>query len=506
MHYTVWNQSDFVSFKEDEESPVKAKPDESDFNSSNTSLSHSSSKQELLENKQDLLSLKEEFQKLKKSLIDPEPASASSDDFQDFESYESQQSSKQSETGNHSEGGEMDNLADCGKGTAISHSGTCDSIAETHGKGYTPSMTSSGYGSQAVSTLTLSSEDSLSLRSNEDSDLHKMSRRSGLEHCSSGDSDGDDSCQGHSSAIRSEVIEEVEGQVQNLIESSSNETLENLNVDTNSVDEIITSKVDDSKEKCSVNMVENIDKSSLKSDLTEEEEEEEENVAAESVKLHISEEDLSATNKEDVSTETELSQEKIVQCEKDMQSMDRDQGIDVEKNADKVKCDISETENQNQVKNSSRSTKGSDSSSNASRGPLYSDSIDPYSLEAMEELEKLGDEFGPDNSEFVSVNETTESVKDKSNEKMNESNHAEHKDRKILDDSFIRNDIKPEHQSTPIKREGRLSGVRSEPKQRPVSCIVMSDNDLLETSLQEKSKRSSLDFSDEHLSGKFSCI
>lgn len=470
------------------------------MNSSNTSLSHSSSKQELLENKQDLLSLKEEFQKLKKSLIDPEPASASSDDFQDFESYESQQSSKQSESGNHSEGGETDNLADCGKGTAISHSGTCDSIAETHGKGYTPSMTSSGYGSQAVSTLTLSSEDSLSLRSNEDSDLHKMSKRSGLEHCSSGDSDGDDSCQGHSSAIRSEVIEEIEGQVQNLNESSSNETLENLNVDTNSVDEITRSKTDECKEKSSINIVESVDKSSLKSDLTEEEEEG--NVADESVKLHISEEDLSATNKEEVSTETQLSQEKV-QCEKDMQSMNRSQGVDAEKNADKVKCDISETENQTQVKNSSRSTKGSDSSSNASRGPLYSDSIDPYSLEAMEELEKLGDEFGPDNSEFVSVNETTESVKDKSNGKMNQSNQAIHKEGKTLDDSFIKNelDIKPEHQSTPIKREGRMSGVRSEPKQRPVSCIVMSDNDLLETSLQERSKRSSLDFSDEHLSG-----
>ncbi|CAL1542431.1 unnamed protein product [Lymnaea stagnalis] len=54
-------------------------------------------------------------------------------------------------------------------------SSTAESIAEAHGKGYTPSMTSSGYGSQAVSTLTLSSEDSASIKSieeNSDNNRH----------------------------------------------------------------------------------------------------------------------------------------------------------------------------------------------------------------------------------------------------------------------------------------------------------------------------------------------
>lgn len=52
--------------------------------------------------------------------------------------------------------------------TQMTPSSTADSLAEAPIKNYTPSMTSSGYGSQAVSTLTLSSEDSLSIKSIED--------------------------------------------------------------------------------------------------------------------------------------------------------------------------------------------------------------------------------------------------------------------------------------------------------------------------------------------------
>ncbi|XP_060606101.1 kinesin-like protein KIF13A, partial [Ruditapes philippinarum] len=443
---------------------------------------------------------------------------------------------------------DSENIGENGKVNLISHSGTCDSIAESHGKGYTPSMTSSGYGSQAVSTLTLSSEDSLSLRSNDDSDLHRMSRRPGIEHCSSGDSDGDDSAQGHSSAIRSEVIEEIEGQVHDLNLCSSNETLENLNVDTNSVEDVTQSKNDG---KLKVNDSENTDKISLKSDLTENEDDDDEE-EKESVQLHISEEDLSSTGKDEyvVEKERNLSQDNV-QCKNDNSKDDQV----VNNNADDANCDKHESENQSHGRNSSRSTKGSDSSfkcssrtlyfrqklkirvfdtgdrgyeeilqdptrisgisyiqpskfptkgsdssSNASRGPLYSDSVDPYSLEAMEELEKLGDEFGPDNSEFVSMNETTDSIKDKSIGKISSSDQTEVKDKQDLDDSFMKSGLKlmPENQSTPIKREKRKAGTRSEP--RPVSCIVTSDNDLLDQSLQERSKRNSLDCSDEHLS------
>ncbi|GFN88020.1 kinesin-like protein kif13a [Plakobranchus ocellatus] len=55
-----------------------------------------------------------------------------------------------------------------GSAHLMTPSSTTDSLTDTHGKGYTPSMTSSGYGSQAVSTLTLSSEDSASIKSMEE--------------------------------------------------------------------------------------------------------------------------------------------------------------------------------------------------------------------------------------------------------------------------------------------------------------------------------------------------
>ncbi|XP_059167567.1 kinesin-like protein KIF13A isoform X3 [Physella acuta] len=106
--------------------------------------------------------------------LDQEPDSRSidSDEYQDFESYQSQQTAQ---------GGKLS--------MNMSPSSTGDSIGDAHAKGYTPSMTSSGYGSQAVSTLTLSSEDSASIKSieeNSDPARHHPKLTSG-DH--SGDSD-----------------------------------------------------------------------------------------------------------------------------------------------------------------------------------------------------------------------------------------------------------------------------------------------------------------------------
>lgn len=89
----------------------------------------------------------------KLSMFNKEVPSHDSDEFQEFESYQSQHCSP---------------LADkmvAQRPTSISHSVTADSLMEIQTKSFTPSMTSSGYGSQAVSTLTLSSEDSVSIRS-----------------------------------------------------------------------------------------------------------------------------------------------------------------------------------------------------------------------------------------------------------------------------------------------------------------------------------------------------
>jgi hypothetical protein len=83
-------------------------------------------------------------------VIEPEPNSVSSEDFQDFESYQSHQPPMEANPSNST-------------AEEIPHSSTNDSLAEIQGKMFTPSLVSSGYGSQAVSMLTLSSEDSLSI-------------------------------------------------------------------------------------------------------------------------------------------------------------------------------------------------------------------------------------------------------------------------------------------------------------------------------------------------------
>ncbi|XP_055871121.1 kinesin-like protein KIF13A isoform X6 [Biomphalaria glabrata] len=88
--------------------------------------------------------------------------SIDSDEYQDYESHPSARGSKLAHN--------------------MTPSSTADSIAEANVKGYTPSMTSSGYGSQAVSTLTLSSEDSASIKSIEEHiDRHQRKLQSG-EH------------------------------------------------------------------------------------------------------------------------------------------------------------------------------------------------------------------------------------------------------------------------------------------------------------------------------------
>ena len=520
-----------VYFKEDDEdglspSHSSLQSTKQTLNFSQTSLDTSLSKQELLDNKQDLLSLKEEFAKLKKSIIDPEPSSTASDDFQDFESYESQQQSalsKQNSDKTHS---------------AIPHSVTCDSITECQGKGYTPSMTSSGYGSQAVSTLTLSSEDSLSLRSNDDSEGHRHGRKNTIEHTSSGDSDGDDLGQGQSSNlsteksevkdITKETLEEkvkdhnLNGGMKDAVVSGSSTTLQNLDMD----------KYEDDGQDSVGNEDENVDmeKVSLKSDLTEESVDDMDE-AADGVDLHISEEDLSDTQEGKHSHENVQSEAGGVDGSKTGGSgnsglINNSAGGSKHGTGKEVEEDVrlkdhasfgAEQKNnvsEESVANDTKSFRNSDSSSNTSRGPIHSDSIDPYSLDALEELERLGDEFGPDNSEFT-MNETGDNLDNSVNKSVTSVGASgcgagvvtPHKTEKGLLNDSLGNcdlDLRPENQSTPKLREGvRTRGVRSEPRQRPVSCIVgSSEVEMLEGALQERNKRSSLDLSDERLSGE----
>ena len=80
-----------------------------------------------------------------------------SDDFTEFESYQENQTSQFPLT-----------ATDAGntRSDTMTHSSTNESLTDIQAaKSFTPSMSSSGYGSQAVSTQTLSSEDSASVRS-----------------------------------------------------------------------------------------------------------------------------------------------------------------------------------------------------------------------------------------------------------------------------------------------------------------------------------------------------
>ena len=461
----------FVYFKEDDASPLKPqppRPKDSAFHitrdSVNTKLNN---------------------------VIEVDPSSVGSDDFQEFESYQSQQTHK----------------------TGVPHSGTSDSISEGQFKG-TPSMTSSGYGSQAVSTLTLSSEDSLSLRSNDDSEVTKV-RRSGTEHTSGGESDGDEliQVQGVITASKSDTISLVSDDSQKTmgVDTETSESTDSLNIDPKKqmfigntsytcekfegkmegnaiiVDNDIKLNIiqDDDKE------LKNTELDSLKvSDVSKDIENislstdsDDENIEPpESLVLHISEEDLRENGERDktkpklesVDTSIGDAEFKMSVCDtgsktdknndtdtslpKHSESLNKDERtVDTadlirvaandrddnsyrnaagdgdhysdtssmgphpeQANTSSLKSDVFNPSEVVEVKNGDNSSNvsqslnmdslgaASDSSSVGSRGVLGSDSVDPYSLEAMDELERLGAECGEDNSEFMSMDEKLE--------------------------------------------------------------------------------------------------
>ncbi|XP_076456377.1 kinesin-like protein KIF13A [Babylonia areolata] len=98
-----------------------------------------------------------------RQLMEPDTQSIDSDDFTEFKSY--QEKEEPTASSKETAGPPAAAPVTC---TAITPSSTTDSLTEAPAKGYTPSMTSSGYGSQAVSTLTLSSDDSISVKSMEE--------------------------------------------------------------------------------------------------------------------------------------------------------------------------------------------------------------------------------------------------------------------------------------------------------------------------------------------------
>ncbi|XP_074656043.1 kinesin-like protein KIF13A isoform X2 [Tubulanus polymorphus] len=96
-------------------------------------------------------------------------ALSSDDEFQEFETYRPEEppSGDREDASVHQTGApQSSKLTSDSRADSMTHSSTTESLNDIQAaKSFTPSMTSSGYGSQAVSTLTLSSEDSGSIRS-----------------------------------------------------------------------------------------------------------------------------------------------------------------------------------------------------------------------------------------------------------------------------------------------------------------------------------------------------
>ncbi|XP_070208560.1 kinesin-like protein KIF13A isoform X2 [Littorina saxatilis] len=161
-------------------------------------------------------------------LMDPDTRSIDSDDYQEFESYQSQQLK-----GNGKDHSVPHPAAAAVTCTQITPSSTTDSFAEAPGvKGYTPSMTSSGYGSQAVSTLTLSSDDSISVKSMEEQPENAGTKSgtgtaANLKRSSTGASDSDAE-DGSSDKTSKSAGEEEEEEEREGAENAEENTEENV--------------------------------------------------------------------------------------------------------------------------------------------------------------------------------------------------------------------------------------------------------------------------------------
>uniref|UniRef100_A0A8W8NA20 CAP-Gly domain-containing protein n=1 Tax=Magallana gigas TaxID=29159 RepID=A0A8W8NA20_MAGGI len=142
------------------------------------------------------------------SKIEADPHSVESDDFQEFESYHPNEEGHKTVTSD-----------------GIARSGTNDSLTDVQCKNFTPSLVSSGYGSQAVSMLTLSSEDSLSIKSIEDNiESNKDSRgdqKSSMEQTSS-DSDNEEHKEGSNILSTGSDLEGVQIQKEAVSLNSNN--------------------------------------------------------------------------------------------------------------------------------------------------------------------------------------------------------------------------------------------------------------------------------------------
>ncbi|KAL5013425.1 hypothetical protein ScPMuIL_007695, partial [Solemya velum] len=357
--------------------------------------------------------------------VEADPHSISSDDFQDFESYQSQQPS-------NSQSFEVI------KTESMTHSSTNDSLIEIQAKSFTPSTTSSGYGSQAVSTLTLSSEDSLSLRSIEDnldiSKEHRMSNKGSVETHSS-DSDMDEHIPNSEYKSRAKISLsekfEASSKMSNVIHKDR--SLMNLPIPQNTDSSV-------SSELCELKIEEPINGEVQESLLLE--------------PRKLGQRDNDSLSSQSTLTGSVNNDGKHFPSQSSELSLDSLEACAIDKDCDE---------------------------------------IDPYSETAMEELERLGVE------ENIDVNENSYfTVDSKENTKTVNATKNTKDDGESVSSVDQNLDIVKEESVS----ENKVVHRKVELRPRPASCFVSSPPDSMTLMIEESMKRNSLvDTSDDQLSG-----
>ncbi|XP_078332068.1 kinesin-like protein KIF13A isoform X4 [Crassostrea virginica] len=370
------------------------------------------------------------------SKIEADPHSEESVDFQEFEAYHPCEEDHKTATSD-----------------GIARSGTNDSLADVQCKNFTPSLVSSGYGSQAVSMLTLSSEDSLSIKSIEDNlETNKDSKggQKGSSEQTSSDSDNDENREGSNRLSTGSDLEEVQSQKEAVSSPAKNGV------------HMAENKVPDNEElnKTTDDINNSLDTSSSSTEAkdgsfnTEKPDPNNSNIHSTSCDTSFNEKSESVV--EDSKNESVLSQsERLKRSKEERKKIVESLGA--------ISKDTKEESDNNTRKN--KTSKQLFESSGAS---AINEFVDPYSETAMDQLERL--------EGFEEENESSE----ESTEKVVSSKRTE--------------------ETVEITEKPRLVGRRSQP--RPQSCILSPSQDMMSI-VEESMKRNSLTLhlSDEEFSG-----
>lgn len=333
----------------------------------------------------------------------------------------------------------------------IARSGTNDSLADVQCKNFTPSLVSSGYGSQAVSMLTLSSEDSLSIKSIEDNlETNKDSKggQKGSSEQTSSDSDNDENREGSNRLSTGSDLEEVQSQKEAVSSPAKNGV------------HMAENKVPDNEElnKTTDDINNSLDTSSSSTE-------------AKDGSFNTEKPDPNNSNIHSTSCDTSFNEksESVVEDSNGLSQSERLKRSKEERKKIVESLGAISKDTKEESDNNTRKNKTSKQLFESSGASAINEFVDPYSETAMDQLERL--------EGFEEENESSE----ESTEKVVSSKRTE--------------------ETVEITEKPRLGGRRSQP--RPQSCILSPSQDMMSI-VEESMKRNSLTLhlSDEEFSGK----